>query len=414
MSTLPSLPASRAIDIARWGVIVAAVGTLKSPPVAVLGWLIMLVAFLASGQAVERVRRAMQQPTARAAVVMFLFVAIGCLWASVPWTQRLGVVWDWRKFLLIVVLLGLFDERLWKLRLAAVFVGACFVGAIATFVLSIPAIHARTGIEASQLLRNHGTQSLAFGVAAYICLWIATDASRVARERLIWSVAGLVILASTVFITTARSGYLAIAILAAVFVGTRFRGRQVLVAGVVAVIAVAALFASSTTLRNQVNRAVTEWREATVSPVYTSMGARVTMYVNTAEIVEQHPWLGVGTGGYEEAYRQHIDGKYQKDDWRGFVTADPHNQYMFFQVELGILGLLLFIWYLARVAFDRGDRDMWRWVAVGTLLAWAASSMFSSHFKTFAEGHLLVVFLGAMLARTSMPSTASSTARVSI
>lgn len=413
MSTLSSLPASRAIDIARWGVIVAVVGTLKSPPVAVLGWLIMLVAFIASGQSVERVRRAMQQPTARAAMLLFAFIAIGCLWASVPWAQRLNVVWDWRKFLLIVILLGLFDERIWKLRLAAVFVAACLIGAIATFVLSIPAIHARTGLEASQLLRNHGTQSLAFGVAAYICLWLATDAARATRERLTWGGAGLVILASTVFITTARSGYLAIAILAGVFVAARFRGRQVLVAGLVAIIAVAALFASSGTLRSQVNRAITEWREATVSPVYTSMGARVTMYVNTAEIVEEHPWIGVGTGGYQEAYRQHIEGKYQKDDWRGFVTADPHNQYIFFQVELGILGLLLFVYYLMRTAFDPGGRDMWRWVAVGTLLAWAASSMFSSHFKTFAEGHLLVVFIGAMLARTSMPSATSSTVRVS-
>jgi O-antigen ligase len=411
--TLPSLPASRAIDIARWGVILAAVGTLKSPPVAVLGWLIMIVAFLASGQSVERVRRAMQQPTARAAVLMFVFVLIGCLWATVPWSQRLGVVWDWRKFLLIVILLGLFDDRLWKLRLAAVFVGACFIGAIATFILSIPAVHASTGLEASQLLRNHGTQSLAFGVAAYICLWIATDATRLVRERITWGGAGLVILASTVFITTARSGYLAILILAGVFVAARFRGRQVLIAGLVAVIAMAALFASSGTLRNQVNRAVTEWREATVSPVYTSMGARVTMYLNTAEIVEEHPWFGVGTGGYQEAYREHIDGKYQKDDWRGFVTADPHNQYMFFQVELGILGFLLFVYYLMRVGFDPGDRDMWRWVAVGTLLAWSASSLFSSHFKTFAEGHLFVVFVGAMLARTSMPVAASSTARVS-
>jgi hypothetical protein len=413
VSTLPSLPASRAIDIARWGVIIAAVGTLKSPPVAVLGWIIMMVAFLASGQAVERIRRAMQQPTARAAVLLFIFVAIGCLWATVPWVSRLGVVWDWRKFLLIVILLGLFDDRVWKLRLAAVFVVACLIGAIATFILSIPAVHARTGIEASQLLRNHGTQSLAFGVAAYICLWIATDAARAVRERVTWGGAGLVILASTVFITTARSGYLAIIVLAAVFVAARFRGRQVLIAGVVGVIAVAALFASSGTLRNQVNRAVTEWREATVSPVYTSMGARVTMYLNTAEIIEQHPWIGVGTGGYMESYREHIEGKYQKDDWRGFVTADPHNQYMFFQVELGILGLLLFIYYLARTAFDRGDQDMWRWVALGTLLAWAASSLFSSHFKTFAEGHLLVVFVGAMLARTSRPSAASSTIRVS-
>ena len=33
------------------------------------------------------------------------------------------------------------------------------------------------------------------------------------------------------------------------------------------------------------------------------------------------------------------------------------------------------------------------------LLAWCATSLLSSHFQTFAEGHLLAFFLAAMLAR---------------
>jgi hypothetical protein len=40
-----------------------------------------------------------------------------------------------------------------------------------------------------------------------------------------------------------------------------------------------------------------------------------------------------------------------------------------------------------------------RGIAVGMLLAWCATSMLSSHFQTFAAGHLLAFFLAAMLAR---------------
>ena len=40
-------------------------------------------------------------------------------------------------------------------------------------------------------------------------------------------------------------------------------------------------------------------------------------------------------------------------------------------------------------------------LAVGMLLGWCATSLLSSHFKTFSEGHLLTFFLGAMLARST-------------
>ena len=45
-------------------------------------------------------------------------------------------------------------------------------------------------------------------------------------------------------------------------------------------------------------------------------------------------------------------------------------------------------------------------IAVGMLLGWCATSLLSSHFKTFSEGHLLTFFLGAMLARPVAASSA--------
>jgi hypothetical protein len=37
------------------------------------------------------------------------------------------------------------------------------------------------------------------------------------------------------------------------------------------------------------------------------------------------------------------------------------------------------------------------------LAAWCVNSLFSSHFQTFNEGHLIVLLLGVFLARTVTP-----------
>jgi len=127
------------------------------------------------------------------------------------------------------------------------------------------------------------------------------------------------------------------------------------------------------------------------------MGYRAVVYENTLEIVRERPGLGVGTGGFGDAYARHIEGKYT--GWRAIPTVDPHSQYLFFLAEQGLVGLAAFLAFLALGFSDRGDGSRTRLVAVAVLAGWCASGLFTSHFKTFAEGHLLAIFLGAMLAR---------------
>jgi O-antigen ligase len=128
------------------------------------------------------------------------------------------------------------------------------------------------------------------------------------------------------------------------------------------------------------------------------MGIRAVVYENTFELVQEEPWLGTGTGGFGAAYAAHVKDKYT--DWRLLPNAvDPHNQYLFFLVEQGIFGLVAFLAFIVAALLERGDGTRARVVAVGMLLAWCATSLLSSHFKTFSEGHLLTLFLGAMLAR---------------
>ena len=75
----------------------------------------------------------------------------------------------------------------------------------------------------------------------------------------------------------------------------------------------------------------------------TSMGSRIIAWKNAIELIKEHPLLGVGTGGYEPAFVDHVkDQKGQEN----FLHHDPHNQFLKILAELGIVGLVIFLSFL--------------------------------------------------------------------
>jgi O-antigen ligase len=392
-------PDSRWIELARWSTIVAACTVMISPPVANAAMAMMLIGLLASGQALPRLRLACSQPLGMAALGLIAVIAVAMVWADVPWRERWGAFWTWRKLWMIPIALALFGPTLWKRRLAATYVGVCGLAVLASFGIVAVTGRLPTGVEdlAGSLLRNHSAQSMAFAVAAFLSLWLAADPGLARRWR--WAVAALAALfvLNMAFVTPGRSGFLALAVMLAVLVALNLRSwRNALAAAVLAVLLVGAM-ALSPLARDRIALAVNEWQSAGTLAVPTSMGIRAVLYENTLQVVRDRPWFGTGTGGFGAAYAAHVKDKYT--DWRVLPTVDPHNQYLFFLAEQGAFGLIAFLVFIFAALVDRGDGTRARIVAVGLLLAWCATSLLSSHFKTFSEGHLLTLFLGAMLAR---------------
>jgi O-antigen ligase len=392
--------AARWLDVARWAAIAAVCAVLVSPPVANVAMGVMLLAFLGSGAAWPRLKAACRQPLALGALAVLAVVALGMLWAEVPWRARWDAWWSWRKLLLLPILLALFGEFEWKRRFALAFTLACGAGAAAVFAVWFGAVPGVPSLRADDLLRNHGTQGMAFAIAVLCSIWLAVQADGWRRSA--WLALGALLAAAALGVTSGRSGHLALLIMVGVFALGMLRDprhRWAVAALAVAVVTAAAL---TPNVRERLAVAVTEFRAANAGQgELTSFGMRAVMYENTLRVVERQPWLGVGTGGFGAAYAQEIEGRYT--DWRATPTVDPHNQYLFFTAELGVVGLLVFLGYILAALLDRGDGSSARWVAVAVLLAWCATSLFSSHFKTFAEGHLLAMFLGAMLARPYPP-----------
>ena len=128
-----------------------------------------------------------------------------------------------------------------------------------------------------------------------------------------------------------------------------------------------------------------------------SMGMRMVLWKHTIELIKDRPLLGFGTGGFEEAYRQKIK---DNPDWEKNIMHDPHNQFLKIWVEMGIFGLIIFLGMLASSLFQKSSK-MYFHLGIGVLLAWCATSLFSSHFSTFTEGRFIYIWLGIMLASES-------------
>jgi O-antigen ligase len=152
-------------------------------------------------------------------------------------------------------------------------------------------------------------------------------------------------------------------------------------------------------MQQKVSRGLYEWEHAEESATLTSMGIRKVFYTHAIAVAARHPVLGVGTGGFKNAYGEQIAGKYDPSDWRSEVASDPHNQYLAIAVPHGLVGLAIFIAWLVAVAKSQAGPPAYRGLALAILCGWCATSLFSSHFRTFAEGHLVTTFLGVLLAQ---------------
>lgn len=401
---MTQLTSQRLIDLARITAIIACVGLLYSPSVGTIGLILTYMAFLASGQAVARFKGVLARPLAYWGVAFLGVVLLAMAYATVSWHDRWMDFYKWRTILWFVMALAIFDEDCWKERLLVMFLVGTAVAVVGSFASATGWVTFRRGPH--ELLRNSGTQGMAFACAALVCVWMTLEKKPIGPISWIWPFLGLLYVVNIVFITDGRSGYavLGLGLFILLCWKASWRHRILIVASLLAVGGLA--FTVSPRVEGKVMAAVVQWTNESESADLTNFGSRRVFYKNGVEILRENWFLGVGTGGFAQAYGEHVSKKYDASDWRALHTTDPHNQYLSVAIQQGIGGMAIFLIWIAAVARERESRPEYHRLAIAILAGWCVTSLFSSHFRTFAEGHLLATFLGVLLAVQTHPTEA--------
>jgi O-antigen ligase len=394
MLTLPHL---KTLDLARWLLIGLSITILFSPFLSNVIEITLFGLFIFNKDLRARFWRFKNQPLLLASGLFIFLLSIDCFYSVAPLKETLESLWGWRKILLLPLGLVLFNDPLWKNKFAYSLM--TFVGIVSLFCMLFYFLELNVrGQEPGVLIRNHATQGMIFSVTLFLMSVFLLFKKHILSIRRLW-VLGLMlnILSVLVYMTPGRSGYLAFIVMTVYLGYLLFREKLYKMLSVVFLLS-STLLLSSPLVQDRIELGVKEMQHVDPTNIESSsMGMRMVLWKRTIELIRDRPLLGFGTGGFEEAYSQKIK---DNPDWEKNIMHDPHNQFLKIWVEMGMFGLIIFLSMLASSLFQKSSK-MYLHLGIGVLLAWCATSLFSSHFSTFTEGRFIYIWLGIMLASES-------------
>jgi O-antigen ligase len=334
---------------------------------------------------------------------------IGLSYTDAPMSHALKNILSERKICYILPLALIFSDPAPKHRFLAAFLITGSVGLLASFLLGLvpipywiklfpmqhPLVVTRLVTENMFVLRSNVTQGMVFALCAFLAFWFSLQPASAPRKWAFRALAALFVV-NIALLTHGRSGYVVFLVLI-VWAFAMWRGWRGIAVGLAAalVVAVSAFFVSAS-VHDRVMQGVSEARDFATVPMETSLGKRMVLYETTLELLRNNLVLGVGTGGFKKHYSARAAEKYQ--GWQAEPADDPHNQYLFVTAENGLIGLatfLLLIGAMIRSCLQSGS-DYGK-LAAGCVVAWSVTSLFSGHFRTFPEGHLIAFIVGILM-----------------
>ena len=144
------------------------------------------------------------------------------------------------------------------------------------------------------------------------------------------------------FITGGRAGQVMFFASLGVLIFQYFRKSQVkatLVSAILISLIVFGGYNYSPLFKNRINQISYDLALFTTNP-NTSVGHRIIFTKNTLDMIKSAPFIGVGTGDFPTEYDKInlVNSPAVKS------TVQPHNQYLYVQAQLGLLGLVSFFW----------------------------------------------------------------------
>lgn len=345
--------------------------------------LLLLIAWLVMPERGKRLRLFWDHPLAHIALLLFLALALACLWGVAPLHERLETLKKYADLLLIGVMAGTLCTVEQRLRAAQGF----FFGMTLLLILStaiwiglLPeGVFGRQGVGAV-VMKLSITHSWLMACFAFCCALCVVWARPSWRYGLVF-LAGLATL-NVLFMVGGRTGYVILAMLVVYgfYVWKGGRGLALALAAILAAGAVGMVLSPRFSTRvGEVVSDVRQWKPG--EGARTSQGLRLDWYRVSLELIADRPLTGYGTGGFAPAAKQRLAGS------NIVAVANPHNEYLILAVQLGLLGpfLLLTLFAVAwKVAIRLPVRD--RHLLRALVVAMAGGCLFNSFLYDFTEG----------------------------
>lgn len=361
---------------------------------------LLACARLSDAKARAELLRAFRNPLVLPALVLVLVMVVATLWSPASWDEFRDYLRKYFKLVLLPVFLFLLVNPETRRRCWQAFTVAMLFTLASTWLnvwFELPWSSTQNkgfGVDHT-VFKDHISQGIM--MAFFTCsslFWAVKSSSSVGR--LLWGGVAVLAAASVLFLSVGRTGYLSLVLSVVVFaiVALAYRPRllgAVLGAGVLALVMV---FALSSQFQQRTLQAWEEARTSSPSNV-TSVGARVQVWHFAVQQIRERPLLGAGTGSYPVLAEAYFDSPAMC----ATICPHPHNQFLFFLFELGLLGLAIFAWFLwaiVRQSFRHPPAH--RALMLSFVVVMLVSNMTHSSFWLSTESHFFILFTALLMA----------------
>jgi O-antigen ligase len=251
------------------------------------------------------------------------------------------------------------------------------------------------------IFKHHITQNVmmsVFAVAAFAEAWRLRGTDGMSKKAWCWVMVAIAAAINVLFFVLGRAGYitlmvnlLVVALVA--FMAARDARLMTVVGAFMLIVVVAA--ASSDAVHERFHTAISEVESSQERGISTSIGQRMEYASKSIDLIEARPIVGWGTGSYAQEYCRIA----KSPEWCKLGAYNPHNQFLFFAVQFGLLGLAALLAWLvmAGVAFRRLSLAK-QMIAYSLLATLVVHSLLDSPLYIVTEGTWYPLMLGIFAA----------------
>jgi O-antigen ligase len=396
-TTEPSAYARRLLDAARAGILVAAAAIPFSTALMNIAVAAALACWALSGQ-----WRATAKAIAAEPAAWLGWLLLAALWASVGWSivpagQAAGVANKYRELALFGIVLFLFADARWRLRLLWVLFGTGVALLVASFAVQLDLLPAARE-ESAVVKKSSITHSFMMSILAY---GAAVAALRLrGRWRIAMALIALLAALNVLMSVQGRTGYVVLAVLLAWLAVMRWSWKGIAAAVAAGAIAVSLAWQISPAFRGTIVDTKKEAAQIDDDPTGNSIAKRLHWWKRSAQVALEHPLAGVGAGGWQKAFIGSAanDHRVYRIPRR---NTHPHSEYAHLAVQLGVGGaallVALFAAALARAARLGGLEAP---LAQGVVIAFIVGCALNDFLLDATEGHLWAILGGGLFGAT--------------
>ncbi len=328
-----------------------------------------------------------KNPLVAIALLLFALLVAGVFYSPAPLEDSLTYLKKYRELFYFAVVMCLLQGKTKSARYAE---NSFLAGSVLLLLLSYAMYFSLIPNERYGYSNvYHITHSFFMAVLAFWCLQKMFASAW--YYATFWIALFILTTINLFYIAPGRTGMVVFIALLLLTLFQRLRFAHILIAILATCTIIMGAFFSSENFSTRVTEAVDEIQNYQAGSSRTSLGMRFDWWQNSLTLIEEKPLWGHGTGSFKTVQARLIE------DTDTMASDNPHNEYLLIGVQIGYIGLALFVGFLGALflySFKLAVHQ--RYVLQGVVTAMACGCLMNSFLLDSHQGHFFTI-LSAIL-----------------